>query len=81
MAARKKSSRPSSRSGKFGVKHALISSLAGAVTCVVVAVIVIGRMKGVAPGDEGQVMPLAIIIGVALGGGVAGGGGDGDTQV
>lgn len=73
MAARKKTSRPSARSGKFGVKHALIAFVAGALTCVVVALIVIGRLKGTLPQDTGGTTSFAIIIGVVLGGGVAAG--------
>ena len=73
MAARKKTSRPSARSGKFGVKHALIAFVAGALTCVVVALIVVGRLKGSLPQDADVPTSFAVIIGVVLGGGVAGG--------
>ncbi len=75
MAARKKTSRPSARAGKFGVKHSLIAFVAGAITSVIVAVIVIGRMKGLVSDQQAisQITTFAMVIGVVLGGGVAAG--------
>lgn len=78
MAARKKTSRPSARAGKFGAKHSLIAFLGGGITSVVVALIVIGRLKSL-PGDANpdetisQATTFAVIIGLVLGGGVAAG--------